>query len=182
MASAATGGSATEERAAGWVCWRGTAEGLGGWSYVNRLSMASLQATSVGFFGLLGSTSALSATLALNALTNALGIGFERGLHTSWQIVHNDATGAPTLIDLGAAFPVASSANVMSLYIAAAPNADDVGIRVVEEVSGAVAEVTISTDLPAQSQMLSPRNYLNNGGAAAAVAYDCSGVYVETDF
>ena len=182
MASAATAGSAAEERAAGWVCWRGTAEGLGGWSYVNRLSMASLQATSVGFFGLLGSTSALSATLALNGVTNALGIGFERGIHNSWQIVHNDASGTPTLVDLGAPFPVASSSNVISLYIAAAPYANDVGIRVVEEVSGAVAEVTISTDLPAPSQMLSPRNYLNNGGAAAAVAYDCSGVYIETDF
>ena len=53
---------------------------------------------------------------------------------------------------------------------------------VVEEVSGAAVERTITTDMPALTQMLSPRNYMNNGSTAAAVAYDCSGVYVETDF
>jgi len=36
--------------------------------------------------------------------------------------------------------------------------------------------------MPAATQLLSPRNYLNNGSTAAVVAYDCSGVYVETDY
>ncbi|TRW94368.1 DUF2793 domain-containing protein [Paracoccus sp. M683] len=182
MTSAATAGAAAEERSAGWVCWRGNADGLGGFTYVNRLSMVTLQATGMGFFGLLGSVAALSTTLTLSAVVNALGIGFERGTHANWQIVHNDGAGAPTLIDLGAGFPVASTTNVLTLYIAAAPNDSAVGIRVVEEVSGAVAEATITTDMPAATQLLSPRNYLNNGSTAAAVAYDCSGVYVETDY
>ena len=136
----------------------------------------------MGFFGLNGSVAALSTTLTLSAVVNALGIGFERGTHGNWQIVHNDGTGAPTLIDLGAGFPVASTTNVLTLYIAAAPNDSAVWIRVVEEVSGAVAETAITTDMPAATQLLSPRNYLNNGSTAAAVAYDCSGVYVETDY
>jgi hypothetical protein len=55
-------------------------------------------------------------------------------------------------------------------------------VRVVEEVSGAVAEVEITANLPAAAQLLSPRNYMNTGSTAAAVAYDCSGVYVETDY
>ncbi len=182
MTSAATAGAVAEERSAGWVCWRGNAEGLGGFTYVNRLSMVTLQPTGMGFFGLIGSVAALSTTLTLSAVVNALGIGFERGTHANWQIVHNDGGGTPTLIDLGAGFPVASTTNVLTLYIAAAPNDSAVGIRVVEEVSGAVAEAMITTDLPAATQLLSPRNYLNNGTTAAAVAYDCSGVYVETDY
>ena len=182
MTSAATAGAAAEERSAGWVCWRGNADGLGGFTYVNRLSLVTLQATGMGFFGLIGSVAALSTSLTLSAIVNALGIGFERGTHANWQIVHNDGTGAPTLIDLGAGFPVASTTNVLTLYIAAAPNDSAVGIRVVEEVSGAVAEATITTDMPAATQLLSPRNYLNNGSTAATVAYDCSGVYVETDY
>lgn len=182
MTSAATAGAAAEERSAGWVCWRGNADGLGGFTYVNRLSMVTLQPTGMGFFGLIGSVAALSTTLTLSAVVNALGIGFERGTHANWQIVHNDGAGAPTLIDLGAGFPVASTTNVLTLYIAAAPNDSTVGIRVVEEVSGAVVEATITTDMPAATQLLSPRNYLNNGSTAAVVAYDCSGVYVETDY
>ncbi|MCB1513139.1 MAG: hypothetical protein KDJ36_19775, partial [Hyphomicrobiaceae bacterium] len=36
VTSAATADAVAEERSAGWVCWRGNADGLGGWNYVNR--------------------------------------------------------------------------------------------------------------------------------------------------
>ena len=182
VTSAATANAAAEERSAGWVCWRGNADGLGGWNYVNRLSLTTLQATGMGFFGLYGSISALATTLTLATVLNCIGIGFQRGTHTNWQLVHNDGAGTPTLIDLGASFPVASMTNVLTLYIAAAPNGSDIGVRVVEEVSGAAVEFTITTDMPAATQLLSPRNYMNNGATAAVVAYDCAGVYVETDY
>ena len=182
VTSAATANAAAEERSAGWVCWRGNADGLGGWNYVNRLSLTTVQATGMGFFGLYGSISALATTLTLATVLNCIGIGFQRGTHANWQLVHNDGTGAPTLIDLGASFPVASMTNVLTLYIAAAPNGSDIGVRVVEEVNGAAVEFTITTDMPAATQLLSPRNYMNNGSTAAVVAYDCAGVYVETDY
>jgi hypothetical protein len=182
MTSAATVDAAAEERSAGWVCWRGNAEGLGGFTYVNRLSLTTLQPTGMGFFGLMGSTSALATTLLLSAVVNAIGIGFQRGTHANWQIVHNSGSGAPTLINLGASFPVDAPSNVLTLFLYAAPNATSVWVRVVEEVSGAIAEVEITANLPAATQLLSPRNYMNTGSTAAAVAYDCSGVYIETDY
>ncbi|MCB1329574.1 MAG: hypothetical protein KDK10_10405 [Maritimibacter sp.] len=43
-------------------------------------------------------------------------------------------------------------------------------MRIVEEVSGAVVEFTLDSDIPAAAQLLSPRNYMNNGATAAAVA------------
>ncbi|NEX48154.1 DUF2793 domain-containing protein [Pseudotabrizicola algicola] len=182
MTSAATADAAAEERSAGWVCWRGNAEGLGGFTYVNRLSLTTLQPTGMGFFGLMGSTAALATTLALSAVVNAIGIGFQRGTHANWQIVHNSGSGAPTLINLGASFPVDAPTNVLTLFLYAAPNASSVWVRVVEEVSGAIAEVELTANLPAATQLLSPRNYMNTGSTATAVAYDCSGVYVETDY
>lgn len=182
VTSASTANSAAEERSAGWVCWRGNAEGLGGFTYVNRLSLVTLQATGMGFFGLIGSVAALSTSATLAGMSNALGIGFERGTHANWQVVHNDGTNAPTLIDLGPGFPVSGASTVLTLYLSSAPNTTEVGIRVVEESVGTTAEVTLTADLPADTQFLSPRNYLNNGGATGAVAYECSGVYVETDY
>jgi len=182
LTSAATADAVAEERSAGWVCWRGNAAGLGGWNYVNRLSLTTLQATGMGFFGLYGSVAALATTLTLATVLNCIGIGFQRGTHTNWQLVHNDATGAPTLTDLGASFPLASLTNVLTLFIAAPPNGASVWVRVVDEVSGAVFELEISADLPAATQFLSPRLYMNNGATAAAVAYDCSGVYLVTDY
>ncbi len=38
-----------------------------------------------------------------------------------------------------------------------------------------------TADMPAATEFLSPRFYMNYGATAAAVAHDCSGVYVETD-
>ncbi len=135
----------------------------------------------MGFFGLYGSTSALATTLTLSAVVNCIGIGFQRGTHTRWQIVHNDASGAPTLINASATFALATDA-VVTLIVAAAPNAGSVWVRIVEDPSGTVFERELTTELPANTQFLSPRLYMNNGATTATVAFDCSAVYVETDY
>ncbi len=162
-------------------CWRGNAAGLGGWTFVTRISLTTLQATGIGFFGLYGATAALATTLTLAAAINCIGIGFQRGTHTRWQLVANDGTGAPTLTDMGASFGIATG-GVLTLFIAAPPNGSSVWVRVVDEVSSAIFEQEITADLPAATQFLSPRLFMNTGATAAAVAYDCAGVYIETDF
>ena len=82
---------------------------------------------------------------------------------------------------MGASFGIATG-GVLTLFIAAAPNGGSVWVRVVDEVAGAVFEQEITADLPANTQFLSPRLLMNNAATAAAVAFDCSGVYLETDF
>lgn len=71
---------------------------------------------------------------------------------------------------------------MLRIFIGAPPNGGSVWVRVVDEVSIAVFEQEIPADLPASTQFLSPRLFMNTGATAAAVAYDCSGVYVETDY
>ena len=181
LTSAAVVDSVAEQRSAGWACWRGNAARLGGWTFVTRLSLTTLQAIGMGFFGLYGSIAALAVTLTLATVVNCIGIGFQRGTHANWQMVTNDGTGAPTLADMGAAFAIATD-GVLTLFIAAPPNGSSVWVRAVNEVTGAVFEQEITADLPANTQFLSPRLYLNTGATAAAVAYDCAGLYLETDY
>ena len=57
-----------------------------------------------------------------------------------------------------------------TLFIAAPPNGSSVWVQVVDEVFGAIFEQEITADLPAVTQFLSPRLYLNTGPTAAAVA------------
>jgi len=179
--SAATADSSALIRCGYYIIWRGNASGLGGFTVVDRISLYSLQVTGMGYFGIIGQVAALATTAVLNDLINVVGIGFQRGVHTNWQLVYNDNLGAPTLVDLGASFPVDSPNAIITLYIHAAPNSSTIGVRVVEEVSGATAEFTLATDIPATDQLLSIQNYMNNGATAAAVGYECTGVYVETD-
>lgn len=182
VTSAAAASSVSDERSPLALCWRGNAAGRGGFTYINRLSLVTLQATSVAYFGLLNSIAALSTTQTIAALVNCIGIGFTNGTDTNWQLLHNDAAGAPTATDMGADFPVNNTTNVYTITIFAEPNSSSVWVRVVNEVNGAVFEREITTDFPANTVFLSVRNFMHNGGAAAAVAYDCSGVYLETDY
>jgi hypothetical protein len=99
---------------------------------------------------------ALATNLTPAAAFNCIGIRFRRGTHNCRQLVTNDGTGAPTLIDMGASFAMATG-GLQTLFIAALPNSSSVRVRVVYEVSGAVFEQEINAGLPAATQFLSPR-------------------------
>jgi Protein of unknown function (DUF2793) len=181
MTSAATANSVCDERSASTVCWRGNAAGLGGFFYTNRISLVTLQTGAVAFFGLMASVAALATTQTLAALVNCVGIGFTSGTHANWQLIFNDGTATPTFIDMGTNFPVANFTNVYSILIYAVPNGASIGVRITCENTGAVFEQDLTTKIPANATFLSVRNFVHNGGVAAAVAYDCAGVYLETD-
>ena len=117
--------SAADQRSGVFTCWRGNAAGVGGWTFVTRLSLATLQATGMAFFGLYGSTAALATTLALSAVVSCIGIGFQRGTHTRWQLVSNDASGAPTLTDMGASFAIATAPVVEDIRASGATSLSD---------------------------------------------------------
>lgn len=182
VTSAVTANASSDERSATTVCWRGNAAGMGGWTYTNRISLVTLQTGAVGFFGIAASVSAFATTQTIAALVNVIGIGFTNGTDTNWQLIYNDGSGAPTKVDLGTDFPITVAANLLTLVICAAPNDSSIGVRVVNEVSGVALEYSLTTDIPAATTFLSVRNFLHNGGVAASVAYDCSGVYLDTDY
>lgn len=181
VTSAAVVDSVCDQRSAVTACWRGNAAGLGGFTLVGRTSLTTLQTTGMGFFGLLSSVAALAVTTTLSALVEAIGIGFQRGTHTNWQLVSNDATGAPTLVDLGAEFPVVT-AGLITLTIWCPAAGTSIWLRAVNELTGAVFEQEVTADLPQATTFLAPRLFLNNGATAAAVAFECTGLYLETDF
>jgi hypothetical protein len=53
---------------------------------------------------------------------------------------------------------------------------------VINDLTGVEQEAEIASNLPAPTQFLSPRLYLSTGATAAAVAYECCGLYLETDY
>jgi hypothetical protein len=181
VTSAAAANSAAEDRSQQPACLRGAVPGMGGFTFVTRVSLVTLQAAGMGFFGLIGSTTALATTLTLAAVVNAVGVGFEIGTHANLQVVSNDAAGSPALVDCSSGFAVATG-GVFTVFLSAPANGSGVWVRVVNEDTGDVFETEVTADLPADTQVLSPRLYLNNGGVAAAVAYECAGLYIETDF
>jgi hypothetical protein len=92
----------------------------------------------------------------------------------------NDGTCVFTLTEM-ASLPIATGV-VPTLFIAVPSNCGSVWVPVVDEVSGAIFEKKISADPPAATEFLSPLLYMNNWATAAFVAYDCSELYLETDY
>jgi hypothetical protein len=99
----------------------------------------------------------VSGTL-VNVLTNIIGVGSENG-DANLQVFHNDASGTATKVDLGVGFPAnrtagAASTTVYSIQIYNEPMSTDVKYEVINKETGAIAQGTISTNLPLTSQGL----------------------------
>jgi hypothetical protein len=69
---------------------------------------------------------------------------------------------------MGASFAIATG-GVQTLFFTASPNVGSGWVRVVDEVLGAVFEQEITVDLPANTKLLSPQAFVNNGATAVAV-------------
>ncbi len=179
--SAATANAACGNHSGIQACLRGSVAGTGGFMFVTRLSLQTLQPTGIGFFGLAAGNGAPLGTWSLSEVNGGIGIGFDRASHSNWQIVHKAAYAAPTLVDLGAGFPLVTG-GVVTLVMRCEPAASSIFYEVTNDVTGEVATYEATTDLPPASQVLSPRLMMNNRATAGAVAYECSGLFIETDY
>lgn len=179
--SAGTANSAAENRCNQTTVWRGNAAGLGGFTFITRVSLATLTANCRGFFGLTSATGAISTTQVPSNLTNCIGFGWDSG-ETTLRFQHNDGSGAATRVDLGASFPTNNTAAVYTMFVYSARNGSEIAYRIVREDTGDVADGAVSTNIPSNTTFLTHHLHMNNGGDAAAVAFDCSGIYVESDF
>lgn len=90
-----------------------------------RIPLTTIQSTGIAFYGLYGSTAPLATKRTHLAANNCIGIGFQRGTHTRWQLVANDASGEPTLTIMGASVAFVTC-GALPLCIAAPPNGGSV--------------------------------------------------------
>jgi hypothetical protein len=162
--------------------WRGNIAGAGGFRYVARFgcSDAATVAGARSFVGL-SASSAVCNGLDPSSSTNLIGIGSDAA-DGNLQIIHNDGTGTATKVNLGANFPDHTlSVDAYELVLYAAPNAASVTYQVTRLNTGDTASGTLSTDLPASTQLLQPIFVRGNNATALAVGLDVMSLYIETE-
>lgn len=163
--------------------WIGSSAGLGGFRTVIRFgcSDAATVADARTFVGMTGATTAIG-NVNPSTLTNIIGVGTDSG-ESTLSIMHNDGSGTATKISLGANFPDHTlSTDLYELALFCAPNGSEVGYQVTRLNTGDVASGTITTDLPANTQLLAPQGWRNNGTTALAVGVDLINAYFEKDY
>ena len=163
----------------------GSAAGRGGFHYSHTWGPATgvATATTRAFAGMRGSTSAPT-DVEPSTLTNMCGMGWDAA-DTNIQFMHNDAAGTATKIDLGASFPVPTvdrtSAYRIEMY-APPGTTQSLSYEVTDLVSGAVATGTVSTDLPATSQLLTHYSYKSVGGTSSVIGLAFMKLTIESDY
>jgi hypothetical protein len=136
----------------------------GGFRYVTtfRVSDTAFGSTCQSFFGLIGTTAEIvvggASLIQVSTLTNCIFVGND-GADTNLQVMHNDATGTCTKIDLGVNFPAnrtagAEMSTMYSIELYNKVNTTSVIYKVINLETSSFATGTITTDLPAITQGL----------------------------
>lgn len=181
LLTSTTAGNITSLRANTNRVTRGNAANIGGFHYIGRFALSAQNAAQRVFMGLWSGT-ANPTNLDWTTDTATARIGLVANSATgNWRLAHNTAGAAPTLIDLGASFPL-NTTDLIELVLFCGPNASSITYRVRNLSTGAEATGTLSTNLPGNTVFLGPMVMMTNNTAAAAVSIDVVSVYLETDF
>ena len=124
-----------------------------------------------------------------STLVNGVWMGWDAA-DANIQVMHNDAAGAATKIDLGASFPVPttdrSQVYELQLY---SPNSttQSVYYRVIrynttDRTIAAESTGTITTNLPANTVLLAPRVWMSVGGTSSVIGAAVMGIYIGREY
>lgn len=178
--SAATAGALCGARNAANQFWRGNAAGLGGFRLVMRIapSDAAVVAGARMFCGL-STVTAAPTNIEPNTLTNCVGV-CQLSTSSNLHVIHNDAAGTATTIDLGADFPVSGNASLYEVTLTAAANGAGINYAVKRIGTAFVATGTLAADLPVSTTLMGLQLWRTNNATLLAVALDLVGVYIDT--
>ena len=179
--SATTGNSSAGLRSTVAQFGLGPAAGCGGFHFVARfaISDAALVAGARLFAGMTSSTAVLG-NADPSTFTNIIGVGLDAA-DTTLQIMHNDAAGTATKINLGASFPESTNTDLYEFVLYCGSGATSVYYQVINLTTNAIAAGQITTNLPAVNTLLTWQLWRHNVATGLAVGLDVASVYLETD-
>lgn len=176
-----TGNSTAGLRHASLQYGLGNSARTGGFHFVARfgISDATLVTGARLFVGMTSSTAALGNSDP-SSFNNIIGVGMDAA-DTTLQLMHNDAAGVATKIDLGVNFPESTNTDMFELSLYCAPNGSTVFYEVINLTTNIEVSGSITTNLPLNTQLLAWQIWRHNVSTGLAVGIDVSSVYIETD-
>lgn len=149
------------------IYWLGNSAGLGGFRVEAEFGVATTSTTMRWCVGLVYNGGvALPLTADPSAGTDCVFMGCDAA-DANMQIMHNDAAGTCTKIDLGASFPKTNSV-LYRVVFRATSNASAIDYTVTRIDSAATATGTLSTNLPTNNIFMAFYCRLGNGTVIGA--------------
>lgn len=182
ISTSATAGTIAYIRANALRFWRGNAAGLGGFFVTHRFALSgTLQAGMRCFVGIQNVvTNPTNVDPTTDTTVSRVGLALNTNTG-NWNLIHNLAATAPTIIALGASFPV-NNTDMMELSLFCKPNDTQIGYRVVNWSTNQQVSGSLTTNLPLNTAFMGPVQWITNNATAAAQTFDFISTYVETDY
>lgn len=164
----------------------GGTSAFGGFHFICRFGPATGVtgvATRRLFVGMSSSVAAPT-DVAIDSLTNMIGIGYDSN-DTTFSVYHNDASGTATKTSLGAtiAVPTADRTDMFEVVLFNPPNSNIIYYQLLNLGTSVRILGTInSADIPSATTLLSPRGFASVGGTSSVVGFGLSSLYIETDY
>lgn len=177
-AATTTVGTLVSQRTNTTILWRGNAPRLGGFMYHERFAFSTLVATQRAFVGVSDTTAAPSNIDPLTSTTPGK-IGLAVNTNTgNWNLVFNVSGTAPTVVPLGASFPV-NITDIIEIILSSEPNGASIGYRIKNLNSSIEVSDTLTTNIPSNTTFLLPWKFMTNNATAATFAFLSLGLTVE---
>jgi hypothetical protein len=180
--SGATAGNLASTRIASLECWRGNAAGVGGFFTVARFGFTTLQTGQRMFIGLDSNATAAPTNIDYLTSTTTAKIGmYATGSTGNWSLINNTAAAVPTVLPLGASFPI-DTTSLLEMILFAKPNDTVVTYRITNLSTNVAVSGSLASNLPASTTPLGRLIAGCNNATAAAMAWDLSRFSLETDY
>jgi hypothetical protein len=149
----------------------GSVAGAGGFRVRMRFALNTAAGTTRRyFFGVSARFGTSMGSSNPSSFTNIIGYGKDSGSGDSnWRMMHNDGSGTATSTDTGVS---AGTSTLYEVEIWCDPNASTVNIRLLSVLGTSrtvLHSASISTNLPANTQVLSPHMEFNTGTGTTGV-------------
>jgi len=162
----------------------GNSAGMGGYYFNGVAGPATGVSTSTHrFFWGMTQSIANPTDAQPSAQISCFGIGYDAA-DANLQFMHNDASGTCTKVDLGSNFPVPTSdrSSFWRLIMYSPSNTQEVYYKVIDMLDGDVYTGVATTDLPAKTDIFSPRGYASVGGTSSVIGFAIQQLEIFCDF
>lgn len=181
FSTGATAGAMTSLRTGQTEFWRGNVAGRGGFFFLTRFGLNTLQAGMRAFFGVTDTATApTNIDPTASATPGKIGVAINTN-SGNWRIVHNLIGTAPTVIDLGVNFPV-NVTDLLELVLFCAPNDTGVSYLVTNLSTENKTQGLLTANLPASATFLTVQQWATNNATAAAVILAMNALDVDLNF
>lgn len=180
LASAATAGALASSRCGNLRLWRGNAAGKGGFRLVIPFGLSALIAGMRSFVGISNATSnATNVDPLTSTASSKIGVAINANTG-NWNLIHNLAGAVPTVIALGANFPV-NITSWFELELECAPNAAGIKYTVRNLTTGLSQSGEVTANLPGNLTFMNFYAWACNNATATAVSIQSGMVQMEWD-